>query len=93
MILERGEKTKIYDLKIIRFGQFVEFCIIKFDPENIRNLRQELHYYPFGLEFSGPWKTTGSTKPTSFRYNGKESEPYGWDDFGARRYDPVVGRW
>ena len=51
-------------------------------------------YYPFGSR----WNTTaGLTDQTNrFRYNSKEKQfrfgtPY--IDYGARQYDPVLGRW
>ena len=51
-------------------------------------------YYPFGSR----WNTTASlTDQTNrFRYNSKEEQfkfgtPY--IDYGARQYDPVLGRW
>ena len=51
-------------------------------------------YYPFGSR----WNTTASlTDQTNrFRYNGKEEQfrfgtPY--IEYGARQYDPVLGRW
>ena len=48
-------------------------------------------YYPFGLRMSGR-----SYVGTANRYlfNGKElQEETGWYDFGARMYDPGLGRW
>ena len=51
-------------------------------------------YYPFGSR----WNTTASLTDNSnrFRYNSKEEQfrfgtPY--IDYGARQYDPVLGRW
>ena len=48
------------------------------------------HYYPFGgLLFS-----TGSVQP--YKYNGKELDTthgLNWYDYGARHYDPTIGRW
>ena len=47
-------------------------------------------YYPFGLTFEQPLGD-----PTNkYLYNGKElQEETGWYDFGARMYDPTLGRW
>ncbi|MBQ2965593.1 MAG: hypothetical protein IJE11_01100, partial [Bacteroidales bacterium] len=51
-------------------------------------------YYPFGSR----WNTTASLTDQSnrFRYNSKEKQfrfgtPY--IDYGARQYDPILGRW
>ena len=47
-------------------------------------------YYPFGLTFEQPLGD-----PTNkYLYNRKElQEETGWYDFGARMYDPTLGRW
>ena len=47
------------------------------------------HYYPFG----GMFATTGNIQP--YKYNGKELDTrkgLNWYDYGARYYDPAVGR-
>ena len=47
------------------------------------------HYYPFG----GMFATTGNVQP--YKYNGKELDTrkeLNWYDYGARHYDPAVGR-
>ena len=48
------------------------------------------HYYPFG----GVFASTASVQP--YKYNGKEFDTkngLNWYDYGARHYDPVLGRW
>ncbi len=52
-------------------------------------------YYPFGMEFAG--RQGGDIK---YRYNGKELQDMkiggrglDWYDYGARFYDPALGRW
>ena len=47
------------------------------------------HYYPFG----GLFASTASAQP--YKYNGKEFDSkngLNWYDYGARMYDPVLGR-
>ena len=46
-------------------------------------------YYPFGLEIDGEWKQQNHY---AYRYNGKEKQEFGWYNYGARFYDPTVGR-
>ncbi|PHN00804.1 DUF6443 domain-containing protein [Flavilitoribacter nigricans] len=52
---------------------------------------QEGHYYPFGMEMEG-----FSTGNDPYRYNGMEWQAdlgLGMYDYGARWYDPSIGRW
>ena len=55
-----------------------------------REAEEVNHYYPFG----GILASTSSVQP--YKYNGKELDRKGgldWYDYGARMYDPVLGRW
>ncbi len=56
---------------------------------------QENHYYPFGMQMEGPWQEVISAPENDYTYNGKElNEDFGldWLDYGARWYDPSIGR-
>lgn len=51
---------------------------------------QETDYYPFGLDIQG----TLSGTENKYQYNGKEKQDQEkMYDYGARFYDPVIGRW
>jgi len=54
------------------------------------------HYYPFGMQLEALGYTSGADLKNNYLYNGKElQEDYNlnWYDYGARFYDPVIGRW
>ncbi|MCI5080183.1 MAG: M91 family zinc metallopeptidase [Saprospiraceae bacterium] len=56
---------------------------------------QENHYCPFGLNQTGDWYATISPE-NKYQYNGKELNTdlnLDWIDYGARYYDPAIGRW
>lgn len=56
-----------------------------------REAEEVNHYYPFGGILAS---STPSVQP--YKYNGKELDRKGgldWYDYGARMYDPVLGRW
>lgn len=55
-------------------------------------IEQQNLFYPFGASRSDS-KNSGQTQP--YKYNGKELDYYedlAWYDYGARMYDPVLGR-
>jgi RHS repeat-associated protein len=57
---------------------------------------QETHYDPWGLELTGLGFQYGEIKANKYLYNGKELiEDNGlqYYDYGARMYDPAIGRW
>jgi RHS repeat-associated protein len=56
---------------------------------------QENHYYPFGLNMTGPWDSPQWQPGNAYQYNGKEwNEDLGLNlyDYGVRWYDAAVGR-
>jgi RHS repeat-associated protein len=60
---------------------------------------EESNYYPFGLQQKGYNNTVssnGNSLAQAFKFGGKElSSELGLEtyDFGARNYDPAIGRW
>lgn len=59
-------------------------------------LVQETHYDPWGLELTGIGYEYAGVKKNKYLYNGKELiEDAGlqYYDYGARMYDPAIGRW
>lgn len=58
-------------------------------------LLQENNYYPFGMRMSEICTNSASCK-NQYKYNGKELQTdfgLNWYDYGARMYDPAIGRW
>ncbi|MEM7574212.1 MAG: RHS repeat-associated core domain-containing protein [Bacteroidota bacterium] len=57
-------------------------------------VNQTLDYYPFGLQHPGAACRPDVDPQNAYRYNGKELiEDVGLYDYGARYYDPAIGRW
>jgi len=63
------------------------------DPaDNTVKILEENHYYPFGFKHFG-YNEHMSAGGYNYRYNGKEQVANGFYDYGARQYDPALGRW
>lgn len=59
--------------------------------ENAATAKQTSHYYPFGMRFN---RASTGNPGNKYLYNGKElQEETDWYDYGARMYDPAIGRW
>ena len=59
-------------------------------------LVQETHYDPWGLELTGIGYEYAGVKKNKYLYNGKElieDNSLQYYDYGARMYDPAIGRW
>jgi len=63
------------------------------DSSGVARVIQQRHYYPFGMEMS---ELSTGTSTNKYLYNDKEYQnafDLDWYDFGARFYDPQIGRW
>jgi RHS repeat-associated protein len=60
-------------------------------------VRQVDSYYSFGMNIKGlSQNSTDQVRPNEYLYNGKmiqDEMGLGWLDYGARFYNPVLGRW
>jgi len=62
------------------------------------NVRDVFSYYPFGMTINSLTATSVTARETrnEYLYNGKMFQDelgLNWLDYGARFYDPIVGRW
>ncbi|MBD3289850.1 hypothetical protein GF337_13675 [candidate division KSB1 bacterium] len=59
------------------------------------DVKEYYDYYPFGKIMPGRSLVSGE-QPATFKYTGKELDDeneLNWYNFGARPYDPEIGRW
>ena len=87
----QGEYEYIYDLKDHLGNVRLSF---KDDGSGNPDVVQQDHYYPFGMQLAGLSESFGNDN--KYLYNGKELEDYNdlhWYHYGARYYDPQLGRW
>jgi RHS repeat-associated protein len=71
----------------------VEFDNLQIDHQS-NCLIETNDYYPYGLLL--PRSTALDISPQDYKYNGKELQrdlQFNVEDYGARQYDPVLGRW
>lgn len=71
---------------------------VYFDQLKVDHVKSQViqtdDYYPFGLTFNS-YQRENTTK-NNYLYNGKELQDeldLGWMDYGARMYQPEIGRW
>ncbi|GGH25204.1 hypothetical protein FAZ19_15820 [Sphingobacterium alkalisoli] len=58
-------------------------------------LKEEAHYYPFGLPIAGMGSAAPDMEPNRYKYQGNEHNTQlglHWMNFNARQYDPQIGR-
>ncbi|MDX6183946.1 DUF6443 domain-containing protein [Flavobacterium sp. Fl-77] len=77
----------------------VRLSYAKNPTTNVLEIIEENNYYPFGLKHNGynpPNTSLGNNDAQKYKFNGKELQDelgLGMYDYGARNYDPALGRW
>jgi RHS repeat-associated protein len=73
----------------------VRLSYTKNPSTNALDIIEESNYYPFGLKHNS-YNVDNYQPEYKYQYNGKEMQDelqLNLYDFGARNYDPVLGRW
>ncbi|MBS4057578.1 MAG: hypothetical protein KGZ82_09715, partial [Bacteroidales bacterium] len=71
-------------------------AVVSAGTNNNTLVHQSNEYYPFGMVLTkNATSSQGIVVPNKYKYNGKEEQemPGKWLDYGARFYDPQLGRW
>jgi len=70
--------------------------VITPDADGKPQVEQANDYFTFGMSFESrlPYLTKSGSGSNKHKYNGKEEQemPGKWLDYGARMYDPIIGR-
>ncbi len=98
VLTEKGRLVKINEEGIFLHEYFlrdhlgnVRATFGDIDNNGQPELMQKSFYYPYGLRM-----THSFSSENKYLYNGKELQTeneLGWYDYGARFYDPALGRW
>jgi RHS repeat-associated protein len=90
-----GELHYQYDLKD-HLGNVRASFREDFNNPGTAQLTQTDSYYPFGMQMGGLSDNPVGGEANGYLYNGKEQQTalgLGWYDYGARMYNPTIGRW
>jgi RHS repeat-associated protein len=73
---------------------FDDISVRRVNPSTVSEIVEEKNYYPFGLQHEG-YNFAVNGRKHNYGFNGKEENKeleLGWLDYGARNYDPTLGR-